>query len=151
MKVNSSFDEIKSPLLGKSMPDANIIKFGKGDFINVEKYKNRKFVVNFFASWCLPCKIEAPLLNQLSSKIDIIGISYKDKEIDMINFLNNFGNPYHEIGIDQSGTIAIEWGVYGVPETFVVNKDGKIIFKHTGPINHEHMKNKILPLIEKND
>ena len=69
----------------------------------------------------------------------------------MINFLNNFGNPYREIGNDQSGTIAIEWGVYGVPETFVVNKDGKIIFKHTGPINHEHLKNQILPLIDKND
>ena len=151
MKVNPSDDEIKSPLLGKNMPIANIIKFGKGDYINLEKYKNRKFIVNFFASWCIPCKIEAPLLSELSSKIDLIGISYKDKEIDMINFLNNFGNPYREIGIDQSGTIAIEWGVYGVPETFVVNKDGKIIFKHTGPINHKHMKNQILPLIDKND
>ena len=91
MKVNPSDDEIKSPLLGKNMPIANIIKFGKGDYINLEKYKNRKFIVNFFASWCIPCKIEAPLLSELSSKIDLIGISYKDKEIDMINFLNNFG------------------------------------------------------------
>ena len=78
MKVNPSYDEIKSPLLGKGMPTAKIIKFGKGDYINLEKYKNRKFIVNFFASWCIPCKIEAPLLSELSSKIDLIGISYKD-------------------------------------------------------------------------
>ena len=85
--------------------------------------------MNFFASWCLPCKIEAPLLNKISLKIPIIGIAYKDKKEDMIKFLKNYGNPFDEIGVDELGSIAIEWGVYGVPETFLIDENGKIIYK----------------------
>tara|TARA_B100001175_G_C18936335_1_gene369253 strand:- start:23 stop:478 length:456 start_codon:yes stop_codon:yes gene_type:complete len=151
MKSNVSDEEIKSPLIGKSFPKINIVEFGKIENIDFNKYKNKNFAINFFASWCLPCKIEAPLLNELSSKIDIIGISYKDNKTGMVDFLKNYGNPYKQIGIDKSGSIAIEWGVYGVPETFIINNNGNIIFKHTGPINHDNLNNKIIPLISKND
>ena len=118
--------------------------------ISFSKYKNKRFILNFFASWCLPCKIEAPLLNKVSSKIPIIGIAYKDKEEDMIKFLKNYGNPFNEIGVDELGSIAIEWGVYGVPETFLIDENGKIIYKYAGAISHELYKDKIIPFINNN-
>ena len=111
------------------------------------KYKNKRFILNFFASWCLPCKIEAPLLNKISSNIPIVGIAYKDKKEDMIKFLKNYGNPFNEIGVDELGSIAIEWGGYGVPETFLIDENGKIIYKYAGPISHEIYKDKIIPFI----
>ena len=148
-KVNENIvnDVIKSPLLGKKIPNLNILKIKKNETINFSKYENKIFAINFFASG-IPCKVEAPLLNKLSNKIDIIGISYKDNKIEMIEFLERYGNPYSEIGIDKKGSIAIEWGVYGVPETFIINDNGKILYKHTGPINYDDLNNKILPLIK---
>ena len=146
MKKNISDNFIQSPLVGETIPDINIVKLKKNNTLDFYKYKNKKFIINFFASWCQPCKVEAPLLKKLSSNIDIIGIAYKDKELQILDFLKDYGNPYNEIGIDETGAIAIEWGVYGVPETFIIN-DRKIIFKHTGPITYDDLKNTILPLI----
>ena len=141
-KVNKNIinDVIKSPLIGKEIPNLNILKIKKNKTINFSKYKNKIFAINFFASWCLPCKVEAPLLNTLSNKIDIIGISYKDDKTEMIEFLERYGNPYSEIGIDKKGSIAIEWGVYGIPETFVVNTKGVIKYRHIGPITKKVYK-----------
>ena len=140
-------EQIQSPLVGKNIPNMKIIKFNENQKINFSKYKNKRFILNFFASWCLPCKIEAPLLNKISLKIPIIGIAYKDKKEDMIKFLKNYGNPFDEIGVDELGSIAIEWGVYGVPETFLIDENGKIIYKYAGPISHEVYKDKIIPFI----
>ena len=126
-------EQIQSPLIGKNIPNIKIIKFNENQKISFSKYKNKRFILNFFASWCLPCKIEAPLLNKISLKIPIIGIAYKDKKEDMIKFLKNYGNPFDEIGVDELGSIAIEWGVYGVPETFLIDENGKIIYKYAGP------------------
>ncbi len=150
MEKNELSNDIQSPLIGQNIPSKNIIKLNADQNIDFKKYKNKKFILNFFASWCLPCKIEAPLLSELSSQIPLIGIAYKDKEKDIAKFLNDYGNPYSDIGIDQSGSIAIEWGVYGVPETFLIHENGKILYKHTGPISHKEYKHNILPLI-KND
>ena len=147
MKKGELNNEIQSPLVGNSLPNIDIIKFNTNQKINFAKYKNKKFILNFFASWCLPCKIEAPLLNKISSGISIIGIAYKDSEDNIIEFLKNNGNPFSEIGIDKSGSIAIEWGVYGVPETFLIDENSKIVYKHIGPISHEQYKNKIIPFI----
>ena len=140
-------EQIQSTLVGKNIPNLKIIKFNENQKINFSKYKNKRFILNFFASWCLPCKIEAPLLNKISLKIPIIGIAYKDKKEDMIKFLKNYGNPFDEIGVDELGSIAIEWGVYGVPETFLIDENGKIIYKYAGPISHEVYKDKIIPFI----
>ena len=85
----------------------------------------------------------------LSKILPVIGIAYKDKFLDTKNFLNDFGNPYKEIGIDKSGKIAIEWGVYGVPETFLINKKGEIIYRHAGPILYSDFKNEFLPILKK--
>ena len=127
-------EQIQSPLVGKNIPNMKIIKFNENQKINFSKYENKRFILNFFASWCLPCKIEAPLLNKISLKIPIIGIAYKDKKEDMIKFLKNYGNPFDKIGLDNDGISSIEWGVYGLPETFLINKDNKILYKHIGPI-----------------
>ena len=147
IEKGESIEQIQSPLIGKNIPNIKIIKFNENQKISFSKYKNKRFILNFFASWCLPCKIEAPLLNKVSSKIPIIGIAYKDKKEDMIKFLKNYGNPFDEIGVDELGSIAIEWGVYGVPETFLIDENGKIIYKYAGPISHEVYKDKIIPFI----
>ena len=95
------------------------------------------YIVNIWASWCVPCKIEHPLLMKLSKdqSVKLIGINYRDNLNNAKNFINEFGNPYSQILIDPDGTLAIEFGAYGVPETFIINKNKKIIRKFIGPIN----------------
>ena len=103
--------------------------------------KGRRTVVNVFASWCLPCHQEHPFLMALSADpaISIAGIAYKDDVDNSRRFLGAKGNPYSAVGLDRNGRSAIDWGVYGVPETFVVNGDGTILHKHIGPLNPEGM------------
>lgn len=98
--------------------------------------ENKFYIVNIWASWCVPCRVEHPFLENLSKteKVVMIGINYKDRKSNAINFLNELKNPYDIVLFDKDGTLAIEWGAYGVPETFVVN-DGKILKKIVGPIN----------------
>lgn len=108
-------------------------------------------VVNFWASWCSPCVAEHPLLEELRSRtgVDVYGINYKDAATDAARFLGRYGNPYTGIGTDSSGRNGIEWGVYGTPETFVVNGRGEIVFKHVGPISEQSLVAQMLPAIEK--
>jgi cytochrome c biogenesis protein CcmG/thiol:disulfide interchange protein DsbE len=107
-------------------------------------------LVNVFASWCAPCRIEHPIFMRLArdNAVPIYGISYKDKAEDSAKWLRELGNPYSAIGWDFDGRVAIDWGVYGVPETFVVDKAGTIRFKHVGAVTPDVLNNKILPLIE---
>ena len=108
-------------------------------------------LVNVWASWCVPCHDEAPLLMQLAQRprIRVAGINYKDQPENARRFLGRYGNPFAASGADPSGRAAIEWGVYGVPETFVVGRDGKIAFKLVGPITPENLQDKLAPAIEK--
>ena len=108
-------------------------------------------LVNVWASWCVPCHEEAPLLMQLAQnpRIRVAGINYKDQPENARRFLGRYGNPFAVSGADPSGRAAIEWGVYGVPETFVVGRDGKIAFKLVGPITPENLQDKLVPAIEK--
>ena len=110
---------LKSTLINNPFPDTKILSLSETIEINLKSKIGDPFLVNFFSSWCLPCKIEADNLETLSKRIKIIGISYKDIESDTIKFLQEFGNPYENIGVDHNGHIAINWGVYGVPETFL--------------------------------
>ncbi|MGB0689877.1 MAG: DsbE family thiol:disulfide interchange protein, partial [Candidatus Puniceispirillum sp.] len=89
---------------------------------------------NYFASWCAPCRAEAPALGLLSQRIDIVGIAYKDRLEDTNKFLAEYGNPFHAIMVDKDGMAAISWGVYGVPETFILDENGTVLFRHAGPI-----------------
>lgn len=108
-------------------------------------------VVNVWASWCVPCHDEAPLLLQMArdERFRIVGINYKDEPENARRFLGRYGNPFAAIGTDRSGRASIEWGVYGVPETFVVGRDGRIAFKLVGPITPENLERTLKPAIEK--
>jgi cytochrome c biogenesis protein CcmG/thiol:disulfide interchange protein DsbE len=108
-------------------------------------------VVNFWASWCGPCVQEHPLLVELGQRtgVRIVGVNYKDPPPGGLRFLGRYGNPYAAVGTDPAGRGAIEWGVYGMPETFILAGDGRITFKHVGPISRESLDAKIIPEIEK--
>jgi cytochrome c biogenesis protein CcmG/thiol:disulfide interchange protein DsbE len=106
-------------------------------------------VVNVFASWCVPCRDEHPQLLALSrSGVRLVGINYKDDPENARRFLGSLGNPYSAVGSDASGRTAVEWGVYGVPESFVVDSEGIIRFKQIGPISPEQLASVVLPQIE---
>jgi cytochrome c biogenesis protein CcmG/thiol:disulfide interchange protein DsbE len=119
--------------------------------IDPASFKGAVTVVNVWASWCVPCHDEAPLLMQLAqdSRVRLIGINYKDQPDNARRFLGRYGNPFAAAGADESGRAAIEWGVYGVPETFVVGKDSRIAYKLVGPITVENFATVLKPQIEK--
>jgi len=128
------------PLEGTSLPGLS-----SGDF------EGRITLVNVWGSWCLPCRQEHPLLMELAKdeRLAIAGLNYKDKPENARRFLGDLGNPYDAIGVDQNGRAAIDWGVYGVPETFLVGPDGTIRFKHVGPFTPDSVQNVLMPEIEK--
>ena len=119
--------------------------------IPADAFKGEVSVLNVWASWCVPCHDEAPLLVKLSQdkRIHIVGINYKDQPDKARAFLNRYGNPYAHNGADANGRAAIEWGVYGVPETFVVGRDARIAYKLIGPITPENIETVLKPEIAK--
>lgn len=114
-----------------------------------EDLRGKVALVNVFASWCVPCRVEHPILMRLAREtaVSLYGISYKDKAPDSTRFLRELGNPYAAIGHDENGRVGIEWGVYGVPETFVIDREGRIRHKHVGPISPKDLQETLLPLI----
>jgi len=127
-----------SPLLNKQIPifETNDL-FDEKIKLDNDFLKNKKVIINFFASWCAPCKIEHPILMEIRNNnpnILLLGINHKDKKENAINFVLENGNPYHYIGMDSDGKISLDFGVYGLPETFISNQEEKIIFKHVGPL-----------------
>ena len=120
-------------------------------FSNTDLGKGKVSVVNFWASWCMPCVAEHPLLVELKSRtgVDLYGVSYKDDATAARRFLGLHGNPFVAAGTDPNGRGAIEWGVYGMPETFVVNGKGEIAYKHIGPISSQSLTEELIPEIEK--
>lgn len=113
--------------------------------------KGKLTLVNVFASWCVPCRQEHPMLKELAKdeRLNIVGINYKDKSDNALRFLGELGNPYAAIGIDPNGKAAIDWGVYGIPETYLVGPDGTIIYKKVGPIDAATYDRELIPAIEK--
>ena len=140
-----------SALLNKSVPDIELASlFNENDLISSKDFENKVVLINFFASWCAPCKVEHPLffqIKELNPNLYILGVDHKDKIADGINYLKVDGNPYDFVGIDMEGLIALEFGVFGLPETFLINKAGKIIYKYLGPLTKEIIKNEIQPLL----
>jgi cytochrome c biogenesis protein CcmG, thiol:disulfide interchange protein DsbE len=115
------------------------------------EFQGHVSLVNVWASWCVPCHDEVAFLQQLAQdpRIRLVGINYKDQPDNARRFLNRYGNPFAAAGADGNGRAAIEWGVYGVPETFVVGRDGRIAFKLVGPINAENFEQVLLPELQK--
>jgi cytochrome c biogenesis protein CcmG/thiol:disulfide interchange protein DsbE len=113
--------------------------------------KGRVSIVNVWASWCVPCHDEAPLLIRLGrdKRLQVIGINYKDTTENARRFLGRYGNPFGIVGVDSNGRASIEWGVYGVPETFIVGRDGTIVYKLVGPITPDNLEAVLKPEIEK--
>ena len=149
--------KLPSALIGKPVPDFKMsgLEGLKSDGEAIEGfsagtlYGSKVSLVNVWASWCAPCRAEHPYLMELSKRPDIqvLGLNYKDKPDNARRFLGVHGNPYSRVGVDPNGRVSVDWGVYGVPETFVVDKKGRIRFKYVGPITQDVLK-KLLPQIE---
>ena len=114
-----------------------------------DEFRGQVVLINFFASWCVPCRAEHPLLMQLAAelKAPVYGIDYKDKPEDAARFLSELGDPYGRIGADRDGRVGIDFGVYGVPETYVIDRNGVIRYKRIGPVTVPILQEKILPLV----
>jgi len=119
--------------------------------LDANSFKGEVTVLNVWASWCVPCRQEAPLLLALARdpRIRVVGVNQKDATEDARRFLARYGNPFAAIGVDRSGRASIEWGVYGVPETFLVGRDGRIIYKLIGEITPQNLEADVKPQIEK--
>ena len=125
----------------KSIPVFEAKDFNSNTYLNSKKIfeEDTFYIVNIWASWCVPCRTEHPLLMRLSKNqsVKLIGVNYRDSMDNAKKFIDEFGNPYSQIIIDKDGTLSVEFGAYGVPETFIIDKNKKIIKKFTGPINQE--------------
>ena len=125
----------------KNIPIFKAKDFNSNIYINSEKIFEEDifYIINIWASWCVPCRTEHPLLMKLSKNqsVKLVGLNYKDNLNNAKDFINEFGNPYSQIIIDNDGTLSVEFGAYGVPETFIIDKNKKIIRKFVGPINKE--------------
>ena len=149
---------LPSPLIGKPVPNFTLPPIeglsadGKdvAGFASTDLAQGEPTIVNVFASWCVECQVEHPMLLALSQEpgIRLYGIDYKDDMASARRFLGRYGNPYARVGADASGRTAIDFGVYGVPETYVVTGDGKIAYRHVGPLTESAIRDKILPLLE---
>jgi len=138
----SSIYDTKS-LEGQKITNIKLEHFSKKILLTEEYLKKKNFtLINFWASWCAPCRLEHPFLLKLNSetKLNILGVNFKDKKNNAINFLNSYGNPYDELVRDDLGKKSVNFGVYGIPESILVNKDLIIIKKFIGPLSNEDYK-----------
>tara|TARA_Y100000590_G_C15680090_1_gene999479 strand:+ start:417 stop:947 length:531 start_codon:yes stop_codon:yes gene_type:complete len=146
--IDRNPNEIPSNLLNKKIPNFQTTSLLKNEnFISSNEFGKEIILVNFFATWCKPCRDEHKYIKRFSSEKDlrIIGINYKDNPEKAKKWLDKLGNPYSNIPLDQKGKIAIEWGVYGIPETFLISSNGVIKYRHVGPItNKEYNKINLL-------
>ncbi len=149
---------LPSALIGRPAPDTDLPPIAglERDGAPVPGLRSATFkgavtIVNVWASWCVPCHDEAPLLMQLArdKRVRLVGINYKDDPGNARRFLGRYGDPFAAAGVDQSGRAAIDWGVYGVPETFVVGRDGRIAYKLVGPITPDNYFSLLKPQIDK--
>ena len=144
--------DIPSALIGKPVPEFALSPVqGRTRGLASTDLRGDVSLVNVFASWCTACRAEHPLLMRLarSGAVPIHGLNYKDRPADAAEWLDALGDPYTRTGADLDGRVGIEWGVYGVPETFVVSADGTIAYKHIGPVTPEALNETILPLVER--
>lgn len=143
---------VPSPLIGKPVPVFSLPPVqGQSLGLATSDLNGEVSLVNIFASWCVACRDEHPLLMQIKrdSIVPVHGIDYKDNPGDAARWLGDVGNPYTRTGADLDGRVAIDWGVYGVPETFVIDRQGRIAYKHIGALTPAVLDGTLLPLIQK--
>jgi cytochrome c biogenesis protein CcmG/thiol:disulfide interchange protein DsbE len=147
---------LPSALIDKPVPDFDLPPIrGRTENakpgLKTEDLMGHVSLVNVFASWCLPCKAEHPIFMRLAADdvVPIYGLNYKDKPEDAARWLEELGDPYTRIGADEDGRVGIEWGVYGVPETYIIDREGRVRYRHVGPITPQDLESKILPIIER--
>jgi len=139
---------LPSALIGKPMPTP--VTPGLDGEFELIYFKGQPFLINFFASWCLPCRAEHPLLDKIAKErgIRVVGIAYKDTPEDARRYLDELGNPYAMIGTDESGRAGIEFGLTGVPETYVIDREGIVRYRLAGPITPQNFEDQLLPAIQ---
>ena len=152
LTIERNPSEIPSALMNKNAPrfEADEL-FNNNKFVSTNEFGKETVLVNFFASWCKPCRDEHVFIENFSNRdeIRVIGINYKDNSSRAIEWMDEVGNPYSNVIIDKKGKLAIDWGVYGIPETFVVDSNGIIKYRHVGPITKKIYK-KISIIINEN-
>ncbi|MCQ1837326.1 DsbE family thiol:disulfide interchange protein [Neorhizobium galegae] len=144
---------IPSALIGKKAPSLALppLEGSNTAALTSAAIGGKLTLVNVFASWCVPCRQEHPILKELAndSRLTIVGINYKDRNDNALRFLGELGNPYKAIGVDPNGKAAIDWGVYGIPESYLVAPDGTILYKKVGPFDERSLTQDLMPAIEK--
>lgn len=142
---------IPSALIGTKAPALSLPPLEGSNLpaLNEAAVKGKLTLVNVFASWCIPCRQEHPILQELAKdkRITVVGINYKDKPDNALRFLGELGNPFAAIGVDPNGKAAIDWGVYGIPESYLVGADGTILYKKVGPFDARSVERDLLPAI----
>ncbi|MGY6709996.1 MAG: DsbE family thiol:disulfide interchange protein [Rhizobiaceae bacterium] len=143
---------VPSALIGEQAPATNLPPLEDSPLPGIDSasFEGQVTLVNVWASWCVPCRQEHPYLMAVGQdeRVNIAGINYKDRPENARRFLGELGNPFDSIGVDNSGRTAIDWGVYGVPETFLVGRDGTILYKHVGPFTDTSFRDELMPAIE---
>ena len=142
---------VPSPLIDQPAPAFSLPSLRSADqLVTSEQLRGQVTIVNVFASWCVPCRLEHPLWMEWaeSSDVPVIGLNYKDAPRDALSWLARHGDPYTAIASDRTGDVGIDWGVYGVPETFVIDATGRIRHKHIGPLDPTSMAREFRPIVE---
>lgn len=144
-------DALPSAIEGKPAPAVVLAPLeGKTPFTDAELREGGVKLVNYWASWCAPCRVEHPHLEALAEEgVTIYGVNYKDQPGNALGFLEELGDPYTAIGADPNGRMALDWGLYGVPETYVIDGEGRVVLRFPGPITERVMDSQIRPAIEK--
>jgi cytochrome c biogenesis protein CcmG/thiol:disulfide interchange protein DsbE len=143
--------KVPSPLIDKGAPVFSLPLLHNPDkSFSPEDFKGKVWMLNVWASWCVSCRAEHKVISRLANMkmVDIVGLNYKDEPTDGRRWLEQFGNPYVLSAVDIEGRAGIDWGVYGVPETFIIGKDGLIKHKHIGPVDNKALDEEIIPLLK---
>lgn len=157
INLNRDLRLVPSPLIGQpapgfSLPTLNATGSGSGSVTSQDMHGQR-WMMNVWASWCGACKQEHPILNALSRQPEtyLVGLNYKDAELPAHNWLHSRGNPYRKIAFDAQGAVGLDWGVYGVPETFLIDQHGTVVYKLVGPVTQQIVDTIILPFFRGED
>lgn len=151
LMLTDTKSEIPSPLIGKPMPEFELPRLDDPSItVSSEALKGAPFLLNVWASWCVTCRYEHPVIEALAARnrLPIVGLNYRDPRANAIDWLARWGDPYAFHLADESGRVAIDFGVYAAPESFLIDADGMIRFKHIGALTPEIVEDKLLPMLE---